>query len=193
MFAFGATCLAQEHTPAKPAEDVPRRAVVSEVRPLPEGGLLFAVRLYASQSKPLNLSRPHAPITRDPRSPKVEGEDDPLPFSLEGSTLRDTTTNKVYKCLPSVPLSPFVGPMEITTLLRAGSWMQLGVAFPALPPPTEKDGKKQPYQLLFEIPELKIHTPLKLDPETFKTPFRVARLPSRKKSPGRSRTFSRKV
>ena len=58
--------------------------------------------------------------------------------------------------------------MDLTGEVAPGGWYQLGVAFPAIPPPPDKEGKKQPLLLLFSIPELKIETHLKLDPDTFK-------------------------
>lgn len=149
-------CIAQQSSPPK--------AEVAEVGKSPEGGVLFAVRLHASKDKALNLSR--RPAQRKPDAPRQEGDNDPLPFSLAGSTLRDLYTNEVYQSLPSLPATPFFGPMEILTGLNPGGWIQLGVAFPPLPPPPVKDGKKQPYKLLFSIPSLKIQTPLTLDPET---------------------------
>ena len=167
-FLLAAPCFAQEKKPeAKP--DIPR-AVVADVRKTPEGGLLFAVRVFASNSKPLSLSRtaaPHAPLP--PNAPPQAGLDDPLPFSIAGSTLRDLNAGQTYTSIPRLPDTPFVGPMEALTTIAPGGWLQLGVAFPPIPlPPPGKDGKKQPYLLLLEIPQLKISTTLKLDPDTLK-------------------------
>jgi len=149
----------------QPESDVPNAAIV-EVKPIPEGGLLLAVRIHASKGKSLDLFHaPNPPVRSGPPQP---GDDDPLPFSLAGSTLRDLYTEKVYTCLPSLPDTPFVGPMTALIGIRPGGWIQLGVAFPPIAPPPEKDGKTQPYQLLFEIPKLKIHTLIKLDPNTLK-------------------------
>ncbi len=147
----------------KPEEDLPR-AVISEVKKTTERGMLFAVRLYASKTKDLNLQRQRP--RRNPDAPKEIGDDDPLSFSLAGSTLQDVYSGKVYPCLPILPQNPFVGPMEVTAAIRAGGWLQLGVAFPPIPPPPDKDGRKQPYQLVFEIAELKIRTLVSLDPST---------------------------
>ena len=164
---LAAPCFAQEKTPeAKP--DIPR-AVVADVKKTPEGGLLFAVRVFASNSKPLSLSRPpapHAPLP--PNAPKQAGLDDPRPFTIAGSTLRDLSVDKLYTSLPRLPARPFVGPMEVTADLAPGGWIQLGVAFPPIPPPPYINGKKQSYQLLFEIPHLKISARVNLDPDTLK-------------------------
>ena len=150
-----------------PVEDVPR-AVISDVKTTPGGGLLFACRVFASKTKILYL---HGEFLKTvPRGPGDPGGIDPvpLPFSLNGSTLTDLVSGTVFVNLPSIPNEPFFGPMEALTSISPGGWIQLGVAFPPLPPPPVKDGKKQPYQLLFEIPKLKIHSPLKLDPDTLK-------------------------
>lgn len=146
-----------------PTPDVPK-ANIFEVKTLPTGGLLFAVRLFASQSKPLNLFRP--PPRSIPGQPKLEGANDPRPFSLDGSTLQDLYTQKIYPNLSNLPSNPYVGPMDVTATVAPGGWYQLGLAFPPIPAPPEKNGKKQPYELLFSIPELKIETRLTLDPET---------------------------
>jgi len=148
-----------------PTPDVPR-ARVAEVVKTPDGGLLVGVWLYAPNSKELNLMRPPAPIK--PGQIRVEGDTDPLPFSLAGSTLQDLYTEQVYVCLDQLPDKPYLGPMDVTGRLAPGGWMQMGIAFPPIPPPPVKDGKKQPYQLLFAIPQLKIQTKFLLDPDTLK-------------------------
>jgi hypothetical protein len=161
-------CLsANGQTPSpSPTPDVPR-AKVSEVRKLPTGAFLFAVRLYASPSKPLKLMRPPAKIP--PGHPRQEGDDDPLPFSLAGSTLKDLITGTVHNAYPLVPNEPYFGPIDVTGNLAPGGWMQLGVAFPPIPePPPDEKGQKQPYRLLFSVPELKIETLVTLDPVTLK-------------------------
>lgn len=158
----GTLALAHAQLPS-PTPDIPR-ARVMEVARTPEGGLLVGIWLYASSSKPLNLSRPPAPIK--PGQIRMEGDTDPLPFTLAGSTLRDLFTEQVYPCLDQIPDKPYLGPMDVTGTLAPGGWMQMGVAFPPIPPPPLKDGKKQPYQLLFAIPQLKIQTKFKLDAET---------------------------
>ena len=145
--------------------DVPK-ATIAKVKTVPGGGLIFAIRLYAPNTKSLNLSRPPIKIVRD--GPPQMGDDDPRPFTLAGSTLRDLESNTVYNCLDLLPDEPYFGPMEVLTAINPGGWLQLGIAFPPLPPPFERNGKKLPYQLLFEIPELKIRTVIKLDPETLK-------------------------
>jgi hypothetical protein len=149
-----------------PADNFPR-ARVMDVKEVPSGGLIFALRIHSANKKALELSRP--PKRRNPNLPRELGDDDRQPFSLAGSTLKDLYTDVVYPCSDVLPLKPFLGPMEVTATLAPGGWVQLAVAFPKTPPPPpEKDGKKQPYKLLFEIPELKIRTELKLDPETLK-------------------------
>jgi hypothetical protein len=159
--------LVRAQTPSpSPTPDVPR-AKVSEVRKLPTGAFLFAVRLYASASKPLTLMRPPAKIP--PGQPRQEGDNDPLPFSLAGSTLKDLITGEVYNAYPMVPNEPYLGPIDITGVLAPGGWMQLGVAFPPIPePPPDEKGQKQPYRLLFSVPELKIESLVTLDPVTLK-------------------------
>jgi len=143
--------------------------MVADVRKTPEGGFLFAVRVFASNSKPLALWRPPAPhLPLPPNAPHQAGLDDPRPFSIAGSTLKDLTVDKLYTSLPRLPATPFVGPMEVTSDIAPGGWIQLGVAFPPIPPPPDINGKKQPYQLVFEIPHLKIITQLNLDPDTLK-------------------------
>ena len=164
VFLLASSCYAQE---SKPKADVPR-AVISDVKTTHDGGLVFACRVFASKTKILYL---HGEFVKPvPGGPTDPGASDPvpLPFSLNGSTLTDLATNKVFANLPSVPSEPFFGPMEILTSVSPGGWIQMGIAFPPLPPPPMKDGKKQPYSLLFSIPSLKIETQLKLDPETLK-------------------------
>ena len=155
----------QEKDPFNP------RTVVAEVNKTPDGELLFSIRVFASKSKPLILSGPvvpHAPLP--PNSPQLAGLADPLPFSIAGSTLKDLSADgQTYTSLPKLPTTPFVGPMEILTTISPGGWIQLGLAFPPIPPPPiGKDGKKQPYLLLLEIPKLKLSTTLTLDPDTLK-------------------------
>ena len=150
---------------ASPTPDVPE-AKISQVKVLPGGGLLFAIRLYASKTKPLKLMRPPPKIK--PGQVRVPGDTDPQPFSLAGSTLQDLYTQKVYPCLNLLPNSPYFGPMDVTGEVAPGGWYQQGVAFPAIPPPHDKEGKKQPLLLLFSIHELKIETHLKLDPDKLK-------------------------
>lgn len=153
-------CFAQQTTPQ---EDVPR-AVISEVQKIPDGGFLFAVRIYASKKETLFLTGPKV----IPKPDDLERDPLPLPFTLNESTLQDLFTQKVYANLPSLPSEPYVGPMEILTSLSPGGWTQMGIAFPAVPPPPVKDGKKLPYVFLFKIPKLKIETKIMLDPETLK-------------------------
>ena len=164
VFILVATGRAEEK---KLKEDIPR-AVISDVKTPPGGGLLFACRVFASKTKILYL---HGEFVKTvPGGPMDPGVSDPvpLPFSLNGSTLTDLSTGKVFANLPSVPSEPFFGPMETLTSISPGGWIQMGIAFPPLPPPPMKDGKKQPYLLMFSIPALKIETQLKLDPETLK-------------------------
>lgn len=164
LFLFVTSGFAQQAPSPQPATPDAPRAEVSEVKKVPGGGVLFAVRLHASKTKALDLSRP--PARRKPGATPEEGDNDPLPFSLAESTLVDVYSGKVYKALPLLPMDPYVGPMEVLSGINPGGWIQLGVAFPALPPPPEKDGKKQPYQLVFAVPELKLQTKILLDPET---------------------------
>lgn len=150
---------------AQPTPELPQ-ARVTAIQVLPDGGLLFAVQLRATSSAPLALSRPPAPIPNG--QARVEGDDDPRPFSLAASTLTDLDTEQVLRPLQLLPRKPFVGPMETTSTLAPGGWTQMGVAFPPLPPPrrNEQTGVAEPYRLMFRIPELQIETPLTLDPET---------------------------
>lgn len=156
-----------------PAEESPR-AVIRNLTKLPSGDWLFAIRIFAPKNRVLFLA---GPILKPvPGGPKDEYADEPVPepFSLNGSTLRDLLSGKVYANRPAVPNEPFVGPMDILTSVNPGGWVQLGLAFPPIPPPPpDKDGKKQPYQLLFSIPSLKIETKLQLDPESLQ-PLRNA-------------------
>jgi hypothetical protein len=162
---FMAACPAYTQPPdPSPTPDLPE-ARVHEVRKLPGGAFLFVIRLYAAPGKPLKLMRP--PPRRPPSAEPREGDDDPLPFSLAESTLKDLFTNKTYEAYPLLPKKPYLGPLEITGALAPGGWTQLSVAFPPIPdPPLDEKGHKQPYQLLFSIPELKLETSLLLDPET---------------------------
>lgn len=160
IFALTVSCLGQT---SKAEEDRPR-AVIAEVIKLPDGGLLLAVRLYASRSATLVLSHP---TSRRAVSLNKFEEDD-SPFSLAASSLQDVYTGAIYTPLTSVPSKPFVGPMAVTTELNPGGWLQLGVAFPEIPKPPEKEGKKLPYQLIFQVPELKVETKIVLDAETLK-------------------------
>jgi hypothetical protein len=159
--------LVRAQTPSpSPTPDTPE-AKVSDVKKLTSGALLFAVRLYAPLSKPLTLTRPPAKIP--PGQPRQLGDDDPLPFSLAQSTLKDLYTETIYNPSPTVPNEPFLGPIDVTGTLAPGGWMQLAVAFPPLPePPPDEKGQKQPYRLLFSVPELKIETLVTLDPVTIK-------------------------
>lgn len=141
--------------------DTPQ-AKVYEVKKIPDGGFLFAIRLHASKGKPLTLA--HWPGNGKENSQKPE--EDPKPFSLAGSTLRDLNGDKTYTCLPRLPYSPYVGPMEVTSEVPPGGWMQFGVAFPPIPAPPDKDGKKQPYQFIFSVPQLKLETRVTLDPDS---------------------------
>jgi len=151
-----------------PVEDTIPRATVKSVTKVDPGDLLFAIRIYASKSEILYLSEK---LTKEQKKAQVrdkERDDDPSPppFNLNGSTLTDVLTGQVYPNRPTLPSTPFVGPMEILTSVNPGGWIQMGIAFPLPPPPPLKDGKKQPYQLVFRVPKLKIETPIELDPDT---------------------------
>ncbi len=152
------TAIAQQTN--NPQDNVPR-ATVSMAKFAPDGRLVLSVKIYASKSDPLIL---HGPLVESSSS------EEPVyhPFSLNGSTLTDVSTNKVYKNSPTLPTEPFMGRMERYVSLEPGGWARMGLAFPPIPAPPEVDGKKQPYQLVLEIPQLKIRTPVKLDPETLK-------------------------
>ena len=134
------------------------------------GEMLFAVRIYASKSGTLYLGgKLVKPLPGGPtRQGGAAAGSEQLPFSLNGSTLKDLNTGQIYANLPALPPEPFYGPMEALTSVLPGGWIQLGIAFPSIPLPPPKDGKKQPYLLLFSIPALKIETNLKLDPDTLK-------------------------
>ena len=140
--------------------------------------MLFAIRLYASKSEVLYLSEKLTKEQKQTQAKDKEGDDEPAPppFSLDGSTLTDMLTGQVYPNRSALPTTPFVGPMQILTSVNPGGWIQMGVAFPLPPPPPLKDGKKQPYQLVFRIPKLKIETPIELDPDTLQP------LPAKSKS-----------
>jgi len=164
-FLCAAPCHGEE---PKPVEDIPR-AVISDVATTSSGGVLFACRVFASRSKILYLHGEFVKPAADKASNPRDRDAVPLPFSLNGSTLTDLATGKVYANLPSIPREPYFGPMEILTSISPGGWIQLGVAFPPLPPPPlDKDGKPLPYQLRFEIPKLKISSVVKLDPGSLK-------------------------
>lgn len=165
LLVFAAALSAQ--TPASVEDTIPQ-AKVRSVTKIDPGDLLFAIRIYASKSEILYLSEE---LTKEQKKAQVrdkERDDDPSPppFSLNGSTLTDVLTGQVYPNRPMLPTTPFVGPMEILTSVNPGGWIQMGIAFPLPPPPPLKDGKTQPYQLVFRVPKLKIETPIELDPDT---------------------------
>lgn len=162
-----------------PVEDVTPRAALRSVTKVEPGDLLFAIRLHASKSKALYLSEEPTEEQRKMQARDRETNDEPapFPFSLNGSTLTDMLTGQVYPNRPALPTTPFVGPMEVLTSVSPGGWIQMGIAFPLPPPPPLKDGKKQPYQLVFRVPKLKIETPIELDPDTLQP------LPAKSKSP----------
>ena len=146
------------------------RAEIAVVTKCQSGELLFAVRIHASKTDTLYLGGKF--VKPLPGGPTRQGGglagSEQLPFSLNGSTLKDLNTGEIYSNLAMLPHEPFYGPMEALTSVLPGGWIQLGIAFPYIPPPPPKDGKKQPYLLLFSIPSLKIETQLKLDPDTMK-------------------------
>lgn len=138
------------------------RARIAEVKVLPEGALLFAVRIHAPRDKSLRL----AGVT--PRGFEAEDDLGPMPFSLAGSTLSVAHANQVIKPYPTVPQEPYFGPIDYAGDLAPGAWIQLGLAFPPLPdPPKDPDGNALPYEVVFRVPELRIETKLILDPVTF--------------------------
>lgn len=163
---FAAAAVGWTQQPAASPEDVPR-SVIRKLTRVPSGDWLFTMRVYASKKEVLYLTGPkREPVPGGPVDDNPEFAV-PDPFSLNGSTLTDEFSGKTYANLSMLPSEPFVGPMEILTSINPGGWVQMGLAFPAIPPPPlDKEGKKQPYRLLFSIPKLKIETRLKLDPDT---------------------------
>jgi hypothetical protein len=159
LICLGTAMAALAQQPS-PAPDIPK-AKITLVKKLPDSGFLLAVKLYASPSKPLILS--HSSNAKNPDGSLGENI---IPFSLAASTMKDLYSGTVYRALRDVPREPYVGPIDSVMGVAPGGWIQLGVAFPPIPPPPDKDGKKQPYQLLFSVPELKIETSILLDPQT---------------------------
>jgi len=156
-------CLAKE----KPGS--PPQVVVSDVQITPTGELLFAIKIFASTTKPLSLNGGiPEPDPEASENPSSNSDPIPLPLTLNGSTLTDVRTKVVYANLPTLPPEPFVGAMETLTTISAGGWIQMGIAFPPLPPPIVKKGIRWRYKLRLDIPQLKLSTVIKLDPDTLK-------------------------
>jgi len=128
---------------------------IVEAKEAPDGIWIFAVKIFASQSEPLSLSRPASPVPAGQE--RVEGDDEPLPFSLAECVLTDTASLAEYKALPQLPAAPFLAPMETTATLAPGGWTALAVAFPAIPP--RPSGKKNVrLALCLTIPSLNIQS-----------------------------------
>jgi hypothetical protein len=142
------------------------RAEVVEAKKAPDGTLIFGLKIYAAKSEALSLSHPAPPIPAGQE--RVEGDDDPVPFSLAECVLTDTASQAEYKALPLLPSTPFLAPMETTANLAPGAWTTLAVAFPAIPPSQTSKGKNTPMALSLAIPSLKIQTSFQLDLETLK-------------------------
>jgi hypothetical protein len=112
----------------------------------PEGYLVLCVRIYAPESKGVDL------FYRVPS--QTPGEPDILePFSLAKSYLVNGYTNTKIEPLSELPGTPYFGPLSSVSPLSKGGWTQLAVAFPHPPePPVDENGHKKPYKLLFYAP-----------------------------------------
>ena len=163
LLLIAASCRAQE----KKVGGILPRAEISDVRRTSDEGLLFVCKIFASKSQVLYLNdvfRKPDPVGQ--AAPSGLKNAPPSPFSLNGSKLTDITTGTVYENTTALPTAPYFGPMEVLTSIPPGGWIQMAVAFPPLPPPPMKDGKPQPYKLLFEIPHLKARISIKLSSES---------------------------
>lgn len=122
-----------------------------------KGEIVLRVRIHAA-GKDLDLGTVDRAPNGDTREIRA--------FSLEGSTLTDAYSNKTYPALSSQPRKPYFGPMSLLSKISRGGWIDMGVAFPAIPPPPpDRDGKAQPYKLLLTLPLENVQAvPLTLSP-----------------------------
>ncbi len=109
------------------------------------GELLLGVRILA-EGGPLTLQG----------TGKSGGDADgpPPAFSLAHAYILDTASGQKIPALATLPHRPFLGPLEIVTVILKGDWIEMGVAFPfpATPPPTPGAGGSPKSQLLLYLP-----------------------------------------
>jgi hypothetical protein len=149
---------------SNPVPGATARIDVTQTQKAPDGGLLLSLQIVAAKSQGLDLFIPAPP--RPAGTEPVEGDDDPLPISLLGSKLTDVATGNVIECLATLPTSPIVGPMEACTSLAPGAWIQMGVAFPQIPPVKSQSGEAEIQTFKLFVPALKLETTFKVNPET---------------------------
>lgn len=134
------------------------RLEVKDVGRAADGSLVLGVRVYAKSAHDMDLIGEREELGVN--SP-TELHPDYIPFkpfSMAGSFLVDTYTNKKIDSLNSIPDEPFFGSMSLVGRVKRGGWIKLGVAFPKIPPPPpDSKGNPQPYKLM-------LHTPLDAEP-----------------------------
>jgi hypothetical protein len=105
------------------------------------GQIVFAVRIQARSNKDLVLG---IPATKPGANDK--------PFTMEGCVLENVATGRKTKAINDLPGKPYYGPMSLLAGVQHGEWIELGVAFPKLPPPPpENQGKPVAYKLTVPI------------------------------------------
>ena len=150
------TILSQPAPQGAPAGE-PFKAEVVQTGRAEKGEIVLRIRIHAS-GKDLDLGTVERSSNGDTREIRA--------FTLEGSTLTDLYSNKGYSALTSQPRKPYYGPMTLLSKISRGGWIDMGVAFPAIPPPPpDRDGKAQPYKLLLSLPVQNLQAiPLTLPP-----------------------------
>ncbi|PTX99822.1 hypothetical protein DB346_18605 [Verrucomicrobia bacterium LW23] len=132
-------------TPADDAEAIKNDKVkvsVTRMGLADKGAIVFCVRLESKKREHLLLGSV---------AEQEKGQD--KVFTMERCVLEESKTGRKLKPLQDLPTKPFFGPMALVTGIRKGGWIELGVAFPRLPPPpADNQGKPVEYRLTVPVP-----------------------------------------
>ncbi|PTX99338.1 hypothetical protein DB346_15865 [Verrucomicrobia bacterium LW23] len=138
-----------EQTPATPAEKPARPALP----PQPHASLAVTRADYSADGRLVLCVRIGAPTREVSLGISTDTEKaEASPFTMDGSYLEGTTSKTKIPALADLPKKPYFGPNNAVTRIPKGGWLELSVAFPALPAPAE-GAPAETYSL--HIPQLR--------------------------------------